>query len=267
MIELIGANPKWIDVLAVNMKGNFVDTITPGAKMGGEVARVYVLRKRLGISASEGTLIVGLQKSLSLLSFLTLSVLSLIWFYLTTNIQATYMMIFGIGLVFLIFLLVLLIGVSIFPDKIQKWIIKIPISGKLKEKLKNFLVNFYSAFQGLKKSKKNFIGQILLSTAIWLIFALKMYVIAHSLGISIDWLTLSAITYLTYMVGMIPLLPGSVGSFEGCMVGLLLLKGVEINTGMALTVLFRVTTFWFPFLLSLIYMGASEFIIFNKKKT
>lgn len=265
VVETVGVYPTWRDLLEVNMRGIFFDTVTPGAKMGGEVARVYTLKKRLDMSLGDGFLVVGVQKTLSLVSFLILSTLSLMWFYLNTRVQILYMVIFGIGLIFLLGLLVLFISFIIFQNKIQKRISSLPIGKKIKEKIISFFSSYSSSFASLKDNKKNFIGQIALSALIWLIFALKMYILAYSLGIKIGWLTLSAITYLTYMVGMLPMLPGGIGSFEGSMIGLLLLKGIDINTGITLTVLFRFITFWFPFLLSLIYIGISEIRSFFTK--
>lgn len=265
VLETVGVYPTWRDLLEVNMRGIFFDTVTPGAKMGGEVARVYTLKKRLDMSLGDGFLVVGVQKTLSLVSFLILSTLSLMWFYLNTRVQILYMVIFGIGLIFLLGLLVLFISFIIFQNKIQKRISSLPIGKKIKEKIISFFSSYSSSFASLKDNKKNFIGQIALSALIWLIFALKMYILAYSLGIKIGWLTLSAITYLTYMVGMLPMLPGGIGSFEGSMIGLLLLKGIDINTGITLTVLFRFITFWFPFLLSLIYIGISEIRSFFTK--
>lgn len=265
VVETVGVYPTWRDLLEVNMRGIFFDTVTPGAKMGGEVARVYTLKKRLDMSLGDGFLVVGVQKTLSLVSFLILSTLSLMWFYLNTRVQILYMVIFGIGLIFLLGLLVLFISFIIFQNKIQKRISSLPIGKKIKEKIISFFSSYSSSFASLKDNKKNFIGQIALSALIWLIFALKMYILAYSLGIKIGWLTLSAITYLTYMVGMLPMLPGGIGSFEGSMIGLLLLKGIDINTGITLTVLFRFITFWFPFLLSLISIGISEIRSFFTK--
>ena len=38
-------NVSFLDMLMMNAKGNVVDAITPGVKAGGELARVYELKK------------------------------------------------------------------------------------------------------------------------------------------------------------------------------------------------------------------------------
>ena len=68
--------------------------------------------------------------------------------------------------------------------------------------------------------------------------------------VSMDYMSIAAITFLSYVIGMLPLLPGSIGSFESAMVALLSIRGVSMEMGISIAFIFRFVTFWFEFIIS-----------------
>ncbi len=61
------------------------------------------------------------------------------------------------------------------------------------------------------------IALIIISTLIWSLYPLKVYIVCRMLFIDVDFLTVAMVTYTAYMISMVPLLPGGLGSFEGSM--------------------------------------------------
>lgn len=67
------------------------------------------------------------------------------------------------------------------------------------------------------------------------------------------------VTYLTYMIGMLPLLPGGVGTFEGSMAIFLTPFSVGLYSSIACAFILRFITYWLVFLISGVYMAIKGF--------
>lgn len=148
---------SFIDVLMVNAKGSVVDAITPGVKTGGELARVYELRKRLKIEFGNATIIVGLQKSLSLLAFLFLTLSSLIWFSFTISSKYRhYLYVFSIVIAIFSVLLALLILFSLKPDRMLRLLNRLLGRYEFMHKIDKILRDYSSIIRSLLKDKKRF---------------------------------------------------------------------------------------------------------------
>ena len=63
------------------------------------------------------------------------------------------------------------------------------------------------------------------------LFPFKLYYITRAMGLNISFLNAFAATIISYIAGMVPLLPGGLGSFEGTMVGLFLIWGLGRKKG------------------------------------
>ena len=261
MVSWIGRSTRIIDIFRMNMKGNIVDAITPGVKVGGELARIHEIINKLDLTLSQATIVVGLQKTISLLSFLSLTIVSIIWFYFSIGKDhQSFLNVFILSTLILAIGLVLIILICIKPGIIKSLLSKISLNEDKKKKIEKTFDDYNKALNRLLENKDKFLYQIILGIIIWLLFALKMTLLVRGFNIKISFLSISAITYLTYMIGMIPLLPGSIGSFESSMVTLLALNGVAIEQGIAISVIFRFVTFWFEFLISLVVLLVDKII-------
>lgn len=254
------------DILMVNAKGNIVDSITPGVKAGGELARVYELRKRLSIDFGEATIIVGLQKTLSLISFLFLTLLSLLWFSFKMGTQFRYhLYIFSAVIaVFSIFMGALILF-SLKPDFIIRLLNKIFGKYQFMPKIDKTLKDYSSIIKDLLKDKKKLLAQMLLAIFIWCFYAFKLLLVMKGFAIEMDYMSVAAITFLTYIAGMVPMLPGSIGSFESSMLILLAIRGIPMEIGLSVAFIFRFITFWFEFILSFFILGLDNILVYTRK--
>ena len=255
IISWIKEDVKFYDALRVNLKGNIVDALSPGVKVGGELARIYEIRKILGMDLGEAILVVGLQKTLSITSFLILVLFSLIWLYITTAGSSYFKsLLFPIFTFIIVLVSILFLFMRLKAERVKNLLDKIKIEEKKREKIYNGVKEYKDNMDRMLKDKTKFYFQLALSVFIWLLFAIKFAILVKGYGVDMDFISVAAITYLTYIIGMIPFLPGGIGSFETSMVGLLALKGVEIGQGVAISLVFRFITFWFEFLISFLVL-------------
>ena len=118
-----------------------------------------------------------------------------------------------------------------------------------------YIITLLSNIQVLKDIKGEMYKQILLSFSIWILFPVKMILLVHLFTTNHDWVFLTEVTFISYMVGMIPLLPGGIGGFEATMTSLLMAMKINPNDALAIALLFRFITFWFVILISILYSG------------
>ncbi|MGV8146449.1 MAG: lysylphosphatidylglycerol synthase transmembrane domain-containing protein [Alkaliphilus sp.] len=263
----VGENIKLHDMISINMSGKFVECVTPSAKAGGEAVKVYLLKKKLEISSGKAAAIVSIHKSISMTVFVIVNIVSIIWFLTTVRTETTYVSTLFVSLFILITALILLISFMLYPTKASK-LFSFFLSEKGKLKIEYAATSFRDTVGMVIAKKRALVFQLLLSLLIWSLFAFKAVILANSLELEISFIAVSVVTYLSYMIAVVPLLPGGVGTFETGMVFLLVPLGIAFHQGMALALALRFVTFWFVFLLSIMYIGVDKLqtVIFTKRR-
>ena len=283
------------DMFYINCQGSVIDSITPGVKIGGEVARAVQISAMGNCSGEQAAAVVALQKlfSLSAFFFINLFALGYIAGQVALNIFLQ-LIIFGVLLLFLL----LFLSIFLAPYKIKAYLKKrlhatavrskekadaTSASFAMRErgkresgisrmlKVKSFFLAFLALLEQiifLRKNTKTWVALLLLSLLIWLLYPLKMYLLTIQMQNSAHAVYIGAITYVSYLVAMIPIFPGGLGGFEGTMTGLLLAAGTEQSDALIITVLFRFVTFWFVMLFGLVFIAFHKIAArFAEKKT
>jgi len=242
---------SFLDVVLANATGDIMDGLTPGVKMGGELGRIFALKSRVDIDIADASIIVGLQKTFSLFSFLLLTLGSVTWFSLSFGgSDKYYLYIFTAAIAAFIVIFAALILFVLKPETIMGRLGRISRGSKTIIKIEESLKKYSQILRRLFSNKRLFCSQMLLGIFIWSFYAFKLHVLVKSYHIQMGFFSLAAITFLSYAMGMIPLLPGGMGSFESCMILLLKLSGISVEMGAAIAIVFRLVTFWFEFILS-----------------
>ena len=240
-------------MIFINSQGSVIEAITPGAKIGGEVTRAVYLSKMLPCLSEEAGSVVALQKLFSLSAFFLINLFSVL--YLADRVpflQPLYIraLIYGI----LLALLALFAVVLLAPKKAQKLLQRQkPSELKFAKWMQTFLSTLLNHTSALKGRRNESVFQFALSAFIWLLYPMKMYLLASAFSAEINPVYICAITFVSYMVAMIPIFPGGLGSFEAMMSALLLIVGLSAGESSAIAVVFRFVTFWFVILASLGY--------------
>lgn len=245
-------------IMHVNMAGTFVESVTPAVKAGGELTKVLMLQSRLAFSPGEALAVVTMQKAFSMLTFLGLSLICLTWLSVSVQLTGLHQQVLLSSFGLLILICGLVLTMMFKPNSVMPMVNKMPISLERKQKIEGHINSFIKILRNNARDRKFIRNQLIFGLAIWLFFAIKAYLLTRSLNIQIGLIPVAAITYLTYMVGMIPLTPGGLGAFEGSMVFFIAPFGVTVAQGVALALVLRFVTFWFVFLCSAIYVGIIE---------
>ena len=261
---------------AINMAASYVESVTPSVKFGGEAAKVYLLRKHTGESYSNIAGIMLAIKYLSLIPFLFFTALSLCFAWMRFEIPAPVIIAFPLLAVFFLVTAVIyhragistntgekdnrtakfspqeLLSVSekeclsLILKKINKIITLI---GKKIEKINAFVQRAAAQSRKIINLRERFV-LIGISALIWAVYPFKVYLITRMMGIEANIFTITIITFTAYLAGLIPLLPGGLGLFEGSMVLMFTLSGFNAAEGLAVTLISRLVTYWFPLLIA-----------------
>lgn len=89
-----------------------------------------------------------------------------------------------------------------------------------------------------------------LAFLLWVVYPLKIYVVAIMLGVDAGVTVAFLGTYLAYLVSLAPISPGGTGTFEGTLALVYVAGGVPFADGLSIALLGRLVTFWFPLVLS-----------------
>ena len=255
---------KFTEMLYLNAQAQIIH-IAPAGHIGGDVFRAVQIKRAGNISGEQSASIVAIQKLFSLGAFFTISLLSIGFFIGEVPwLQETYIRFLLYGLLFII--LAVLSSIFIIPHK---------ISGFFKSKWKNesrflwvnklrlFIITSLEHVVYLRKSPKLLAKLTAIAMCIWALYPLKLYLLAFHLMPGINILHISAATFLSYTVAMIPIFPGGLGGFEVTMTSFLYFLGFTQSGALVITVLFRFATFWFITLLSLLYMAVHRLLCFK----
>lgn len=228
--------------------GSVIEALTPGAKVGGEVTRLFYLKKEMNLDTKEATNIIIVQKSISMSVLFSICIMSMIYLFLT--IQTGLSIIWQILLTTIAFLVLFaLILVLTSSEKLIKHTSK--RKSAISNKITPWLESYHHSLSMIPKSE--WFKQFMISMVVWLLFPLKMLILARSMGVNQHFLVILALTMTAYMIGTLPLTPGGLGAFEGTMIALLTMIQVSPSVAVTITGVFRFITFWLVMIISGMY--------------
>lgn len=253
--RLFTNNITFSQIFYILSTGSVIEALTPGAKVGGEVTRLYYLKKECNLTTEEATHVILIQKSISMSVLFTICLGS--FFLLTRQIRSLLSFVQSGLLIFLCLLsLAFFCGLLFLPARIARFLER--KKGVFPQKIGGLFRGYHDSVSQL--SAKQWGLQFLLSSTVWLLFPLKMVLLVQGLGFSMEPLFLFATTMTSYMVGLLPLTPGGLGTFEGTVVAFFTLVDMTIEDSVAIAVTFRFVTFWFVMLISTLWV-----VLYRKK--
>ncbi len=238
---------RFRDVFQVHLAGNFVESVTPSSKLGGEAAKVYLFRRRSGMCYHDLTSLLLTHKYVSLLPFMTICAALLI--------AAPFLIVLPAAVYAAFVLLAIPLGLLAWSverrpraSKIDNGPSPTGMRGRAMGAIR-YLETAASRSRELSPPAERR-SLFLVSFAVWGLYPLKIFLVASVLGMDMSLTLVVAATYAAYLVSMLPLTPGGLGAFEGTLALLLSFNGVPFAAGMAVALMARTVTFWFPLLIS-----------------
>ncbi|MBU9710390.1 lysylphosphatidylglycerol synthase transmembrane domain-containing protein [Evansella tamaricis] len=250
---------KYKTMFRIQMVGTVMESITPAAKTGGEAVKVILMKRRLNCSYGEAVGLISVQKLVSMLAFVPISSISIIYLInSTTNIPKLVVTSF----LFIVVTVAAILFLTLNINSMKNWLSKSKRNRQWPIKFTQQLQSFETALRKLVFQKTNWFYHFFLSFVIWGLFPLKAVILNSSLHMNIDYLTISAISFIAYMISMLPLTPGGLGTFEGSVVIILGSLQIGMADAIILAVLFRFVTYWFVFFFGLGSIGIEYAISF-----
>jgi len=242
--------PKFLGLFPILLAGSFINTITPGARVGGEPLRAYYLSKQYKKEKSKFFATTIVDKAINSLAFAAMSAFSILFVIIFVKIGVWVRFVLETAL---IILSIVIIGGLVLKQKIK--ITKKQIALVLTKiyyfylfKLIRKKFTSYKKFENymikklnniLKTSKKLrtrkiFKKDLSLSFLMWFFNYLGTFFLFIALNHKINFIAIIVVVTLSTLLGSISPVPGGVGIIEAIMISLYLTFG--INSGIAATV-------------------------------
>ena len=252
------------------LAGFFINTITPGAQIGGDPLKAYILSRKYKKPFSKifGAIFADkIIHTLISLFFIIFSILFLITFIPLPS-ELKFILLIFLFLIFLVFAIIPLfrmiktkINLKFALRKLKwlAWLNPLKNNEKLQKKIGKKLGSFTKSFKKTITNKKIFTIGIILSLIYWVLNYLVSYFLFLSLGFEINLFFVIIVVSLGSLVGFFSPSPGGVGFIEGFMIFLYSIIGVNFATAVVVSLLSRVI-FYFHSLI----LGGISFISLKK---
>lgn len=237
----VGAGTVFSSYLA----GTFIESVTPSAKFGGEAARVFLLARKTGLPVARLTGVAAVSSFYSLLPFAGFLLLT---GWMARSLPIVSAPVLAAAALFAAFVA----GLGIFSlagRPVREEPEAAPPANRAGRVIRLLRESSAQARQ-LAQSPGQRLGLIGIGTLLWGLYPLKLIWVASALGLRPGAAVLMAGVYIAYLVSMVPLLPGGLGTFEGTLSMILVSGGLSVPEALATALLLRALTYWFPLALS-----------------
>ncbi|QZA87749.1 flippase-like domain-containing protein [Salinarchaeum sp. IM2453] len=242
-----GKSIRYRDIAIVNLASGFVESVTPSSKLGGEAAKVYLFHQITNTAYHRLSALLLVQKFVSLGPLFVICVVSTLFFvnYADVTVQLETNVVLGPILATII---VLLIGYLLIRFRDRLLVDKeysIPHIDEAQRFLQSSIRNARSLLTYSEQA-----WMLSVSTGVWALYPFKVYLAAQFLSLELSLFIAVVGTFLAYGVSLLPVSPGGLGTFEATLASVCVIGGLTFSEGMAVALVTRVATFWFPLALS-----------------
>lgn len=268
-----GVNSSPSEVFQIHLAGIFVDNVTPGAKFGGEGARLYWFKQHTGAAYGQLAMLMIIQKIITLLPLVLLCILGMKWL-MTVNPGHKYLLMaklslgLFVGIIFLIILIFFLACKAHF--KRSKITCPAGLAGrtsilpaKWRQRLEIFKRQARPVLKVLREDsfKKKLWLAVTIALILWGLYAVKFLMIASIVQFEVGFWSLAKASLLAYLIGMLPVTPGGLGVFEVTLTSFLMLLGGTPQQIGAMLLFYRLLTYVLP-----TFFGGIAFLVLIVKK-
>ena len=267
--------PDWWFFLKVTFAGSFINTITPGAQIGGEPVKAYYLGKKHNKPVSKVFGAVSADRFFhGFISFLFI-VFSMIYLLAFISLPS------GLRLFFQIFVLLTFMGFTViflyllvktrfdFKNLFKKfkwlsWANPINLGKKWKKFTGKNVSNFTSSFKKTLTNRRAIVFGTLFSLIYWGLNYLSFYFLFLSFGTKVNFFLIIVVVSLANLMGDFSPTPGGVGLTEGVTVFLYSILGVNFSLALLVAIVSRAIFYFHSLLMGGISLAYLE-SIFGKE--
>lgn len=213
-------------------------SVTPGKF--GEMVKSFFVKKMTGTPASTTLPVVFAERLTDLAAVLVLSAIGALSFQ------------YGGRVVWIGIAVVMILFAAVTNHRLANYCLG--LLGRLPA-LRNASENIAKIYAGAAQllAFKPFVAALLLGIVAWLFECVAFFLTLYALGQPLGLQAATFIYAFSTLFGAVTLLPGGLGTTEGSMVGLLLLRGLPKELASAATIVIRTATLWFAVALGLLF--------------
>jgi len=239
VLRCAGSAIRFSRVCSIHMAGGFVESITPSLKFGGEAFKAYLLKKETGVGA---TRLAGVLTTYGLVAGAPFVVIFAVAAAVTYVRVAAHLLPHTLAAV-------AMFGVAAWGLLVWHRMRRTCATRFMRPhgRIRRFLTESWPHARNTLNWQESAVA-VLISLIIWLLYPAKLAIVAAGLGLDVPLVPLAAALYTSLLVGLLPLAPGGLGSFEASLVALLGGLGVAAAEGVTVVLVLRFATFWFPLL-------------------
>lgn len=232
--------------------GMFFNNITPVARAGGEPFRAYFLERKEGVDFEDAFATVAVDRILDSFPFLIIIIISLAYFVLLLEINLQVIIIISLALIFNVILLSLVLYFSFSLKAAKKLVfsifrIAVRFSSRLEKyesQVEKAIEQYYGAIRTLSSREGDLAVCLAISFLFWFTAILRNYLVVLSLGYEVDFMVIVVVQMVGTLVGILPILPGGLGSIDGVMVFLYYSFRFPVAVAMTASLMDRFISFW-----------------------
>ncbi|MBU7010189.1 MAG: flippase-like domain-containing protein [Theionarchaea archaeon] len=234
--------------------GMFFSNITPVARAGGEPFRAYYMEKKAHIPIEDAFATVVVDRILDSIPFMVIIAIFLTYFALRMEISTQMMIILSLVFFFNLFLLSLVLYFSLNVKAAKKLVnLLLRLVSKFfkraedyQERIEVAVDQYHNALRKFSSQKRNLMYSLSVSFVFWFFLILRCYLVVAALGYHMPFMGVAVVQTAGPLVGILPLLPGGVGSVDGTMVFLYISFDFTTVAGVSISLVDRFLSFWLP---------------------
>ncbi len=254
--------PTYWFLMKTTLAGFFVNTITPGAQLGGDPVRAYFLGAKYGKPKTKIFGALTADRFFHVIASLFFIIVSILFILTYVPVSSELKTVFQAVLFFIFLFLATLFymsfrktnfNIELFLERIKKLFFWRKIRKGKKSKLEKILIenfgHFAKTFRTIVRDKKIIFVGITFSLLYWILNFAVSYFLFLSFGVQISFLLVVAVFSLGNIVGDFSPSPGGIGLIEGIMIIAYSILGVNLTVAVAVSLLTRIIFYFFSIFL------------------
>lgn len=250
VLRVVGIEVPYRRLVGTYFAATFANYVTPLGQAGGEPFIAYILSRDTEATYEQSLASVVTADLIRLLPFFTVGGIGVGYLLFTAQLSGT---IERLALILVALAVVLPLATALswrFRVRFREavlWVLR-PITARTRlsiESVRDRINRLYDSIEVIAGSRRRLFVSIVFSYAGWILFALPLYFAALSVDIPLSILLVCFAVPVSVIAGSTPL-PGGLAAIEGTLVVLLsVLAGLTTADALAVTTIYRLTSYWF----------------------
>ena len=252
-----------LSLFAMTIIGLAINDLTPSGRSGGEPVRAYLLSKSSSEDFKRTFASVMGDKLFDTFPFMVLAIFAIAYLMMYLHLGQTLFTLLLVALILFVLALVFIIFVCVNEEaglNIIYWVFRQARRftskdlDKYEKKAVSSLIGFQSSLKYLMNDRKLMLHATIISFVVWFLELMRVYIVFLAFGVHVSLGMVAAVFLVSSLVGIIPVLPGGLGSIDGVMILLYSMAGITASISTAATLVERMISLWMVIIIGMILL-------------